>query len=115
VAGNSEGIDLQVFDVNVACIDGDGDGDGTCDVNDNCINVYNPTQEDLDGDGIGDTCECLRANIDSSGIVDFEDYGLLADNWLLTGEGLLGDTNINGIVDINDLEQIIEHWLGCGP
>ncbi len=35
----------------------DTDGDGIDDVNDNCPLVYNPLQEDSDGDGQGDSCE----------------------------------------------------------
>jgi hypothetical protein len=35
----------------------DTDGDGVIDIADNCPDVYNPDQEDLNGTGIGDTCE----------------------------------------------------------
>lgn len=35
----------------------DSDGDGVADVLDNCPNGYNPLQIDLDGNGIGDSCE----------------------------------------------------------
>ncbi len=35
----------------------DADGDGVWDDQDNCPNVYNPTQADADGDGIGDACD----------------------------------------------------------
>lgn len=35
----------------------DGDGDGVPDVIDNCPNVANPLQEDLDNNGVGDVCE----------------------------------------------------------
>jgi hypothetical protein len=36
---------------------GDADGDDVCDELDNCINEYNPFQEDSDQDGVGDTCD----------------------------------------------------------
>lgn len=36
--------------------DADGDGDGVPDDTDNCLGVYNPSQEDSDGDGVGDAC-----------------------------------------------------------
>ena len=35
----------------------DFDIDGICDQFDNCVEVYNPNQDDLNGDGIGDACD----------------------------------------------------------
>ena len=39
---------------------GDSDEDGVCDDVDNCPNVANADQADLDGDGIGDACDTDR-------------------------------------------------------
>jgi hypothetical protein len=35
----------------------DGDGDGVSDLQDNCVDVSNDDQQDVDGDGIGDACD----------------------------------------------------------
>ena len=35
----------------------DPDGDGVCTLDDNCPDVYNPLQEDNEGDGLGDVCD----------------------------------------------------------
>jgi|GEM_PF-2433536 len=46
--------------------DNDMDGDGICASEDNCAVTFNPDQEDLDGDGIGDVCQsedCYAINL----------------------------------------------------
>jgi hypothetical protein len=47
----------------------DTDHDGFFDPVDNCPSVFNPGQEDVNGNGIGDVCETLkaRANVDDTG------------------------------------------------
>jgi hypothetical protein len=87
------------------------DGDSIADWKDNCPWAYNPEQNDVDADGIGDICECDRANIDHSDTVDFEDYSILALNWSLTGPCLQADLNRDESVGFKDLAQIAQHWL----
>ncbi|MFH1370115.1 MAG: hypothetical protein ABII09_02350 [Planctomycetota bacterium] len=84
-------------------------GDDICDSMDNCPETSNTDQSDLDGDGIGDLCECYRANIDGINPVNFNDFAKLAFNWLESEAE--GDTNWDGIVDYLDLAQVAQHWL----
>jgi MYXO-CTERM domain-containing protein len=45
----------------------DADGDGVPDVDDNCPNIYDPEQQDGDGDGRGDACD---ADMDQDGVIN---------------------------------------------
>jgi hypothetical protein len=55
----------------------DSDGDGVADVNDNCPNLFNPCQENVDGDGMGDVCD---PDIDNDGILNATDNCAYAYN-----------------------------------
>jgi hypothetical protein len=55
-----------------------------------------------------------RADLTKDGYIDFLDYSLLADQWLMSGEGLAGDiTPAEGDaeVDIFDLMLLADYWL----
>ncbi|MEM9820683.1 MAG: PA14 domain-containing protein [Bacteroidota bacterium] len=62
---------------------GDSDGDGVCDDNDNCVNDYNPGQEDSDNDNIGDACDAPP-----SGNGDCDDVTYTGSSNALTIAGL---------------------------
>jgi len=51
----------------VDCLQIDTDGDGVLDINDNCPTVVNPSQEDDDGDGVGNACEKILTVIKVGG------------------------------------------------
>jgi hypothetical protein len=59
-------------------VSNDGDGDGVLVGQDNCEDVYNPVQADLDEDGIGDACD---VDVDGDGIDDeFDNCPLVANS-----------------------------------
>jgi hypothetical protein len=43
--------------------------------------------------------------------VNFQDFAVLADNWLKTGTGLAGDFDASEVVDFNDLKVFCDYWL----
>ncbi len=81
----------------------DTDGDGLLDPQDNCPTIYNPGQEDLNTNGIGDICECFhnRANVDdtgsSQGRIDGSDLFPLARSF----GSCQGDAAYNANVDLS--------------
>ena len=91
----------------------DRDGDGIEDAADNCPDTANADQADTDADGIGDACECLRANIDRLAAVDLADLAIMADFW--GTNGLTADVDGNGIVELPDLLHLAENWLNSCP
>ncbi len=90
---------FQAFSWNINNLDPDPDGDGLTYLYDNCPNIYNPDQIDVDDDQIGDVCDPCNAlaavlgnvNLDASGedyipIIDVAD--VLAFSDLLNNTGL---------------------------
>jgi hypothetical protein len=74
----------------------DVDGDGICGNVDNCPNVANANQSDVDGDGIGDACE---PDDDGDGVID--DY----DNCPMDTNPDQADVDLDGIGDICDADD----------
>lgn len=49
------------YDCRLGCPEADSDGDGTDNGSDNCLETYNPSQANCDGDSFGDACDSLNA------------------------------------------------------
>jgi Leucine-rich repeat (LRR) protein len=94
----------------------DSDGDGILDIADNCPNVSNPGQEDLNLNGIGDACD---NDMDGDGIPD---KPTMVDNCPRIPNPGQEDMNNNGIGDACDddidgdgLPNAVEIALGTSP
>ena len=75
---------VRVFDIQCEERVIDSDEDGIADKNDNCPNEQNPDQKDIDGDGVGDRCDCegegwsqLGEDIDAE--EEFNEFGRSVD------------------------------------
>ncbi|MFL0353379.1 choice-of-anchor B family protein [Xanthomarina sp. GH4-25] len=75
----------------------DTDDDGIPDATDNCPEIFNPNQEDLNDNGIGDACEDIVNN-------DLDDDGILNDddNCPLVANSGQEDSDNDGIGDACD-------------
>jgi len=95
---NGDGGFINLFELGL-CVVGefaeDTDGDGVNDLADNCVDIANADQADLDGDGLGDVCDDDR---DGDGVLND------ADNCPDTANPDQGDLNGNGIGDYCDVE-----------
>jgi sulfite oxidase len=100
----------RYFGVSVT-VDFDDDNDGVPDSLDNCPGVYNPSQADSDGDGIGNACDANCPDFDGRNPVNFSDFAILAANWNRTQPNLVGDLDHNGNVNVYDLRIFVVYWL----
>ena len=98
-------IDLQTFLPNTFVASGASSIDAAGDI----FGAANGT------DGVSHAIEwlpwLLPGDTIRDGIVNAQDIGLIATNWLKTGLGGPGDANDDGIVNGQDIAVIAEHWL----
>lgn len=72
----------------------DTDGDGVADEEDNCPTVYNPYQEDVNGDGYGDACVSPDATISSDAELGF---GVIVKSGaVIRRDAVIGDYSMVG-------------------
>ncbi len=104
-------------------IDGDGIGsaaDGTLTVRcapvgysplngDNCPQIANPNQADINSNGIGDVCEFARGDLNLDGIVEASDVPLFFNAWGSTGASP-ADFNFDGVVNAADFSILLGNW-----
>ncbi len=108
----------------------DTDDDGIVNSEDNCLNIYNPDQADIDGDGAGDACDaCDNLNVyvlgnvtgdveNNEPILDLFDVLYLLDLVLAdeypgcTGE--VADYTGDGIVNYMDAIFLVQDILNPG-
>jgi subtilisin family serine protease len=91
---NDTGFGLVRVPHALAALAGDRDGDGLTDTLDNCPDVANPGQADLDGDAAGDACDL---DDDDDGMPD--EYELANGLAALVADGL-GDADADGFSNL---------------
>ena len=107
----------------------DVDEDGILDSDDNCVDIANPDQTDIDLDGDGDACDpCDNQNVytfgningtvaqDGSAIVDIFDVMELVDILLDNNQESCGseiaDMNVDGNQNVVDIIFLVQMLLG---
>jgi hypothetical protein len=111
---------LTVIELEPSVIDfsgDDADGDGTPDASDNCTEVANPGQADVNQDGFGDACD---ADYDGDGVVNVLDFGVLRAAYLSQAGGprwnAAVDHNGDGVINVVDFGFFRESFLTApGP
>jgi hypothetical protein len=56
---------------------------------------------------------CDEANLNGAGIVDLTDMAMLANHWMESGAGVVGDIDNSGGVNPDDLAIMVQFWLGA--
>jgi len=93
-------------------VEPDTDGDGVPDSQDNCPGIFNPSQRDSDGDGIGDVCDIDSPDLEGRNPISFRDFALFASAWHVPDSGpRAGDLNADGVVNALDLQVLAQDWL----
>lgn len=100
--------DVSVRAAGAQCVTAvDTDGDGVFDNQDNCTQVSNASQLDVDGDGFGNACD---TDFNNDNVTNFLDLSLFANDFQSTGV-LVTDVNGDGVVNFIDLVAVRDYYL----
>ena len=119
-SGFNQGAIISI--INSALENMDADNDGIYNSMDNCPDVYNPYQEDEDGDGVGDACDICNSVVFYNGNLNGDDAVNIVDVIMLIDVILGIDTNVctyessdvndDDIVNVLDVIDLIQEILG---
>jgi hypothetical protein len=87
----------------------DCDSDGIVDYG----QILRGERPDANTNGVPDGCECI-ADLNSDGVVQGADLGLMLAAWGSVPAGVAADINRDGAVDGNDLGLMLAGWGPCG-
>jgi hypothetical protein len=105
------------FEVTVVLNDPDNDGIASWD--DNCPEIFNPQQEDSDGDGIGNICDWLIGDANGDNQINVGD-AVFVIGYVFNGAPApdpveSGDANCDGWTNVADAVFLINYIFGHGP
>ena len=119
-SGFNQSAIIQIINEALETID--ADNDGVYNGSDNCPDDYNPYQEDVDGDGMGDVCDPCNnliwtgGNTDGDNNLDIFDVLMLIDVVLGANEFTCpveaGDITQDGIINVLDVIGLVQIILG---